>query len=220
MSKRDKGRIEGQFVAMRYEIMDCPAYIATSHGARSLLLALKRRVSHGNNRAYLSYRMARRELKAGFNKVKEWFAELQHYGFIVLAVHGSLGADGKGRAPHWRLTELGHVAGAGTEFPTKEYLRWDGVLFDPKPYRNSTKWTSQKQNPAIHVDSTPLSASIAPLLSTSVTPKTPSAIHGGNIESAETAIHEGNISSLTTGGPSGPLSRSPENTHKTMRGPN
>ena len=31
-------------------------------------------------------------------QVKEWFAELEHYGFIVLAVHGSLGVDGKGKA--------------------------------------------------------------------------------------------------------------------------
>ena len=59
MSKKDKGRIEGQFVALRYEVMDCPAYIATSHGARCLLLALKRRVPRHGNRAYLSYRMAR-----------------------------------------------------------------------------------------------------------------------------------------------------------------
>ena len=147
MSKKDKGRIEGQFVSLRYEVLDCPAFIATSHGARCLYHSLKRRVPRGNNRAYLSYRMARKELRAGFSKVKEWFAELQHYGFIVLAVHGSLGVDGKGKAPHWRLTELGHVAGSGTEFPTKEYLLWDGVLFDPKQYRLkhvSTKWDSDK----------------------------------------------------------------------------
>jgi hypothetical protein len=209
MSKKDKGRIEGQFVALRYEVMDCPAYIATSHGARCLLLALKRRVPRHGNRAYLSYRMARRELKASFNKVKEWFAELEHYGFIVLAVHGSLGVDGKGKAPHWRLTELGRVAGVGTEFSTKEYLRWDGVLFDPNPYRNSAKWNPQKQNPAIRVDSTPLSASIAPPLSASIAPKTASAIHGGNIETEETAIHGGNISSLTTGGFAAALSPAP-----------
>jgi hypothetical protein len=220
MSKKDKGRIPGQFIYLLHDMMDCPAYIAMSHGAKCLYHALKRRVPRHSNRAYLSYRMARRELKASFNKVKEWFAELEHYGFIVLAVHGSLGVDGKGKAPHWRLTELGHVAGVGTEFPTKEYLRWDGVPFDPKPYRNSAKWNPRKQNPAIHVDSTPLSTSIAPLLSTSVATKTASAIHGGNIESEETAIHGGNISSLTTGGPSGALSRSPENRHKTIRGPN
>jgi hypothetical protein len=97
------------------------------------------------------------------------------------------------------------VAGAGTEFPTKEYLRWDGVLFDPKQYRlkhGSAKWSSdkiKKQNPAIHVNSTPLSTSVAPPLSTSIAPWEPSAIHGGDIVNGRTAIHVGNITSLTTG---------------------
>ena len=125
-------------------MMDCPAYMAMSPGARCLYHALKRRVPRGNNRAYLSYRAARRELKASFNKVAEWFAELEHYGFIVLAAHYSLGVEGKGKAPHWRLTELGHVAGSGTEFPSKEYIRWDGVLFDPSQYRRSSEWTPDK----------------------------------------------------------------------------
>src|SRR5262245_63772963 len=185
MSRKDKGRLP-PFVPLLHEMMACPAYIAASPGARCLYQALKRRVPRNNNRAYLSYRTARRELRASFNKVKEWFAELEHYGFIVLAAHGRLGVDGKGKAPHWRLTELGHVAGAGTEFPTKEYLRWKGPLFDPKQYRlnhGSTKWDAdklKKQNPAIHVDSTPLPTSVAPPLPTSVAPKTPSAIHGGD----------------------------------------
>ena len=203
--KRDKGRIGGQFVPLLHEMMDCPAYVAMSHGARCLYHALKRRVPRGNNRAYLSYRTARKELKASFNKVKEWFAELEHYGFIVLYAHGSLGVDGKGKAPHWRLTELGHVAGGGGEFPSKEYLRWDGVLFDPKQYRlnhGSTKWHPdkvEKQNPAIHVGNTPLSTAVAPPLSTSIAPWEAGAIHGGDIENGESAIHGGNITSLTTG---------------------
>ena len=71
--KKDKGRIPGQFVPLLHEMMDCPAYIAMSHGAKCLYHALKRRAPRTNNRAYLSYRMARRELKASFNKVKEWF---------------------------------------------------------------------------------------------------------------------------------------------------
>ena len=193
---QDKGRIGGQFVPLLHEMMDCPAYTAMSHGAKCLYHALKRRVPRHNNRAYLSYRMARLELKASFNKVKEWFAELEHYGFIVLAAHGSLGVDGKGKAPHWRLTELGHVAGSETEFPSKEYLRWNGVLFEPKQYRHGGKWSALQK----HVDSTPLSTSIAPPLSTAIAPKAPSAIHGVNIGSEKTAIHVGNISSLTTGG--------------------
>ena len=36
MSKRDKGRISGQFVPLLHEMMDCPSYLAMSHGARCL----------------------------------------------------------------------------------------------------------------------------------------------------------------------------------------
>ena len=104
------------------------------------------------------------------------------------------------------------MASLGGELPSKEYLRWDGVLFDPKQYRlkhGSSKWAPdkiKKQNPAIHVDSTPLSTSIAPPLSTSVAPQATSAIHGGDIETGKTAIHVGSITSLTTGVVPGGLS--------------
>jgi hypothetical protein len=58
---------------------------------------------------------------------------LQHYGFIVLEKYGSLGVDGKGKAPLWRLTELGSVA--TDERPTKDFLRWDGVVFESQDSR-------------------------------------------------------------------------------------
>ena len=38
-----------------------------------------------------------------------------------------LGIDGKGKAPHWRLTELGYMR----DLPTKDFLRWDGTRFKP-----------------------------------------------------------------------------------------
>jgi hypothetical protein len=49
---------------------------------------------------------------------------------------GHLGVEGKGKAPHWRLTELGYMA----QPPTREFLRWDGVAF------GSVK--KRKRNPA------------------------------------------------------------------------
>jgi hypothetical protein len=54
----------------------------------------------------------------------------EHYGFIDLAAHGSLGIDGKGKAPQWRLTELGDRA--REQMPTREFHYWDGVLFERK----------------------------------------------------------------------------------------
>jgi hypothetical protein len=104
-----------------------------SIGARMLYVVLKGQSSNANNLAYLSYRDAATEL--GINKkhlrnIAEWFRELEHYGFIVLHRYGSLGVEGDGKAPQWRLTEKGVAATA--ERPTCDYLRWDGVLFEPK----------------------------------------------------------------------------------------
>jgi hypothetical protein len=79
---RDKGRIGGQFVPLLHATLDTPAWKAMSHGAKSLYVALKRRVPRGRNIAYVSYRLAERELKSSRRKIREWFAELAHFGFI------------------------------------------------------------------------------------------------------------------------------------------
>jgi hypothetical protein len=63
---------------------------------------------------------------------RPWFRELQHYGFIVMVTPGVLGVEGKGKAPRWRLTELGYMR----EPPTHDFRRWMGT--------NSKR---QKQNP-------------------------------------------------------------------------
>jgi hypothetical protein len=118
MSKRqDKGRL-APFVPIDKEMMDCPAWKATSFGARCLYMHLKRRWSfkqRNNGRIFLSLRDAERELYGDAHRnnssgahrdsISRWFRELQHYGFIVMTEAGSLGVDGKGKAPHWLLTE-------------------------------------------------------------------------------------------------------------------
>ena len=38
---------------------------------------------------------------------------------------GSLGVEGKGKAPHWRLTELGYRR----DLPTRDFAHWDGKPF-------------------------------------------------------------------------------------------
>jgi hypothetical protein len=208
MSKSKHGKIDGQFVAVLVTTLDSPAWKAMSHGAKVLFVNLKRKVPRDTNRAFLSYREAGKALSSGPNKLREWYAELQHYGFIVLAIPHSLGVDGKGRAPHWRLTELGNVKGLDglPDYPTRDFLKWDGVLFDPKQYRHG-KWDAEtaekikshkKQNPVIDVSSTPLSTSVTPLLSTSIAPKAESVIHVDDIVGDIGVIHVDDISSTTT----------------------
>src|SRR5262249_61495795 len=135
--RKEKGRIEGPFVPVLIETWKSAAWRAASPYARLLYIALKSRYSfdaRNNGRIYLSTRDAADE--TGFDKktVARGFRELSHYGFIVMTERGCLGVEGRGKAPHWRLTELGYMR----EPPTKDFLRWNGELFDeqksPKYY--------------------------------------------------------------------------------------
>jgi hypothetical protein len=130
----DKGRLS-PFVPLLKDTLASPAWRAMSHGARSLYVALRARYSinsHNNGRIYLSQRQAAREVGSGYNSIARWFRELQHFGFIVQTKGGSLGLNGKGTAPHWRLTELGTRVGGELENPTNDFLRWDGTPFEDK----------------------------------------------------------------------------------------
>ena len=117
-----------QFVPLLHSTLDTPAWRALSHGARSLYVAVKRPYSvntHNNGRLFLSQRKAAKQLGSHHNEVARWFRELEHYGFVVKTSPGCLGVDGKGKAPHWRLTELGYM----NDPPTKDFERWDGQKF-------------------------------------------------------------------------------------------
>jgi hypothetical protein len=113
-----------QFVPLLHSTLDCKAWRAMSPGARLLYIALKRRVPRDRNRAYISQRQAMSEVRTNFRHVGQWFRELQHFGFIVQASPGCLGVDGKGKSPHWRLTELGNTSKTGSngllEHPTRQ----------------------------------------------------------------------------------------------------
>jgi hypothetical protein len=108
-----------------------------------------------HNIAWLSERDAAKRLRSSRYKVREWFAELEHYGFIVLVSRACLGVDGKGKSAHWRITDRGTTKG-GYEPPTQNFLSWNAVPFDAKPHRakrRAAKWDPdniKKQNPGPH----------------------------------------------------------------------
>lgn len=119
-----------------FPVLDSPAWRAMSHGARSLYIALRRRYwqhKKNNGRIFLSVRNAETELGSGQSQIVRWFRELQHYGFIVQMTAGCLGVNGKGRSPHWRLTEIAYMHGTSSrgmeDMATQDFLRWDGVRF-------------------------------------------------------------------------------------------
>jgi hypothetical protein len=125
--REDKGRLP-PFVPLLLITINSPAWKALSHGARSLFVSLRRRYSpnfHNNGRIFLSQRTAAKEIGSHHNEIARWFRELQFYGFIVMTRGGSLGVEGRGKAPHWRLTELGYM----NELPTRDFDRWAGTKF-------------------------------------------------------------------------------------------
>jgi hypothetical protein len=125
---KDKGRIEGPFVALLKETMASPAWRTMSPVGRLLYIALKARYSNNfknNGRIYLSVRMAAKETGLNKDTITRAFHENTHYGFIRMTEAGCLGLEGRGKAPHWRLTELGYM----TNPPTRDFMRWDGTIF-------------------------------------------------------------------------------------------
>jgi hypothetical protein len=127
---RHKNRLP-PFVPLLIATLDSAAWRDMSHGAQILYVALRRRYNHNNHnngRIYLSQRDAAEELRSHHNEIARWFRELQHYGFIVMMTPGYLGVEGRGKAPRWRLTELGYMK----ELPTREFTRWDGRRFQDK----------------------------------------------------------------------------------------
>jgi hypothetical protein len=143
--KEDKGRLP-PFVALLKDTMKSPAWRAMSHGARSLYVSLKAHYSntlHNNGRVFISQRTASLELGSGTNQVARWFRELQHYGFIVMTTPGGLGFDGKGKAPHWRLTECSYMH----DPPTRDFNRWDGKTFSNVVRHRRKKTESRNGKP-------------------------------------------------------------------------
>jgi hypothetical protein len=132
------------FVPVTRGMLDHAAWKACSPGARLLYISLKRFLNEkiGNNgKIYLSYRDACKALGTrSLRSVARWFAELEFYGFIVKTTGSYLGVDGKGLAPHYRLTECFCDGKAAT----RDYERWDGTLFVDPGYK---KLGRKKQNP-------------------------------------------------------------------------
>ena len=129
-----RGEKSPAFVMVFKSTLDTAAWRAMSHGAQALYIALKRQFNgHNNGHVYLSQRDASKVLESNRDQIVRWFREQQHYGFIVKTSGGSLGTNGKGYSPHWRLTELP----CNGEQATRDYLRWNGDRFTGKPKTES-----------------------------------------------------------------------------------
>jgi hypothetical protein len=192
LSKKRDDKIQGQFFPMFHETMDSAAYKKLSFGARALLTALRKHCVKNNGHVYLSHRDACKELgHKRRNDIANWYRELQHHGFIVQTEAASLGVDGKGKATHWRLTELPMRKGNNEFMPaTKDFLRWDGTVFKPhvppsRRWNPGRKTALKKQNPGLHVRTTVDSTSVPVLGCTSVPLAPGSGTHVESISACE-----------------------------------
>jgi hypothetical protein len=127
----------GPFVALPKAIMATPAWRAMTFGARLLWIEMRgwlRNDRLNNGKQHLSCRDAAEAIGADKSTVARWFVENEHYGFLRKTAAGFLGSDGRGIAAKYRFTDLAH----GTHPATRDYEKWDGVLFEGRP---------KKQNP-------------------------------------------------------------------------
>jgi hypothetical protein len=155
MSKRHKGRLP-PFVPLIKETMKTPAWIAMSLGAKMLYVHLKWRYNTNlQNHVYLSTRMAAQEIGSDKHQIRRWFRELQYYGFTVMVRPGGIGVEGRGKAPHWRLTEEWYLG----KPPTRDFLLWDGEVFrvqkSPKSYLRKIIEPGGEITPKVGVKSPP-----------------------------------------------------------------
>jgi hypothetical protein len=141
--RRKKGHLP-PFVPLIRTTLASPAWKQLSFGARSLYVVLRSylRVDNLNNgNVFRSYRDAATDLGTKSTRsVQRWFRELEHYGFIAMTTGPCLGVDGEGIAPHWRITECPTFDNKGTHIaPTRDFERWDGVLFDDPAKKKKTE---------------------------------------------------------------------------------
>lgn len=134
------------FVMVSHSVLESKAWRTMSTGARCLYFELKRFYRSdlkNNGKIFLSQRDAAEKTGRTTKQITRWFRELQHFSFIVETQPSQLGSDGIGRAPRWRLTEVGYMK----DPPTRDYLRWDGKRFKEGANPSTRK---RKRSPIEH----------------------------------------------------------------------
>lgn len=120
----DTGRDSGGFVALPWSVLDCPAYAALSHPARSLLLEIARQFVRDNNGRLLA--------SAAYLSKRGWTStdvitrakrELITAGFIHETVKGHRPNKASWYAVTWRALDRvpGYDAGAAETFVRGAY---------------------------------------------------------------------------------------------------
>jgi len=124
--KGDSGRDPGGFVALPWAVLDCPAYAALSHPARSLLMELARQYVRDNNGRLLASRayLATRGWTSA-DVIQRAKIELLAAGFIHETVKGQRPNRASWYAITWQALDRldGYDAGAAATFVRSAYKK-------------------------------------------------------------------------------------------------
>ncbi len=128
--KIDSGRDPGGFLAIPWSVLDCPAYAALSHPARSLLFEIARQFVRDNNGRLLA--------SAAYLEKRGWKSrdvitraksDLLNAGFIFETVKGHRPNKASWYAVTWRALDrhAGYDPGTSVAFSRGEYRTTEPV---------------------------------------------------------------------------------------------
>ena len=190
MAKRKRRSIfpTGGGVVVPKVIMATRAWRAMTPGARLLWIELRgwlRNDGINNGKVFLTDRDAASALGTKSTRsIVRWYAENEHYGFLVTTAHGFLGVDGHGIGDHYRFTDLAH----GTHPPTRDYEQWDGKKFvyrrrgGTRPAQNPVSLRDTRRVPRGHIQKPDKGVSLC--------------VPEGHIGKADPCVPEGHVTSL------------------------
>lgn len=130
--RKNKSVIDGPFSPQMENTSKTDAWKAMSAHTRVIYITSVRSRFRGdwdqnnNGKIHPSARQIAAETGFTRNTAARGLREMKHYGFTAETSPAALGVDGKGKAAHWRLTELPYMG----EPPTRDFMSWDGTLFD------------------------------------------------------------------------------------------
>nr|WP_111298626.1 hypothetical protein [Paracoccus saliphilus] len=125
--RRNEERPE-HWTKMLRSTMETPAWRALSTTAQALYPWLKMEwkgpKANNNGKISLPVRVAAERVGCNMKTAGRAFHDLQAKGFLLLTQHGRMGAEGKGAAPTYEITELA-TPGKDEHSGRKLYLHWE-----------------------------------------------------------------------------------------------
>lgn len=121
-TRKGRSKTGDRFVCLRHFLMDSPAWLSLTPGARVVYLELLRRYN-GSNNGYLglSARDAAHLCRLNKDTVTRVISELREKGFIELVTPGGFSYKARHSAEYRLTAEICNRTGAP---PSKAFMKW------------------------------------------------------------------------------------------------